>query len=75
MLLSQIEEVVKWNDWFKFLSPFELESIHFYSMSLMAFELYSQILQPLESLMIHVMYVIPMMENEKICKAYGRSFP
>lgn len=49
MLLSQIEEVVKWNDWFKFLSPFELELIHFYSMSLMAFELYSQILQPLES--------------------------
>ena len=70
-------EAAKWSDWFYRSYIFELELIHFCSTSFNAFwATFPNIshldpkprYNPWKVLMIRVMHVIPVVENEKICK-------
>ena len=70
-------EAIEWRDWFYMSYIFELELIHFYSTSFDGFgATFPNIshldpkphYNPWKVLMIRVMHVIPVVENEKICK-------
>ena len=70
-------ETAKWSDWFYMSYIFELELIHFCFASFDGFwATFPNIshldpkphYNPWKVLMIHVMHVIPAVENEKICK-------
>ena len=70
-------EAAKWSDWFYMSYIFELELIHFCSTSFDGFWAIFPNISHLDPkprynhwkvLMIRVMHVIPVVENEKICK-------
>ena len=76
MIYTKVE-AIEWSDWFYMSYIFELELIHFYSTSFDGFWATFPNISHLDPkprynswkvLMICVMHVIPVVENEKICK-------